>query len=97
MRGASKSRYRSQAGIVYDVLRTINELGRAPPTRIMYGANMPFDRTRKILETLEKRGLIKSMETEDGRRLYVLTPKGYDALNELERTKRLLEGLGLRF
>lgn len=82
---------------MYDILRTISELGEAPPTRIMYGANLPFDRTRHMLNSLEKRGLVKTVDRGDGRKTYVLTPKGHDALRELERTKKLLESLGIRF
>jgi len=94
--GGNKAKYRSQAGIIYDVLKTVEELGRAPPTRIMYGANLPFDRAKRIIASLEEKGLLRLVE-EDNKRYYELTPKGYDALRELERTKRLLEQLGLRF
>jgi len=92
----SKTRYRSQAGIIYDILRTVENLGRAPPTRIMYGANLPFDRAKKLVSSLEQKGLLRLVE-EDNKRFYELTPKGYEALKELERTKRLLEQLGMRF
>jgi predicted transcriptional regulator len=91
-----RKKHRSQAGIIYDVLRTIRELGETPPTRIMYGANLPYDRTKEIVSKLVKKGLIKEVEY-DGRKYYVLTEEGVKALNELEKTKNLLEKLGLRF
>ena len=91
-----RSKYRSQAGIVYDILKTIKELGKAPPTRIMYGANLPYDRLRAILRHLVEQGLIKEIR-EENRVYYTLTKKGFRTLELLEETKRLLEELGLRF
>lgn len=91
-----KKKYRSQAGIIYDILRTVHELGEAAPTRIMYGANLPFDRAKALTEDLVSKGLLERVY-RDGRTYLRLTSKGYEALKELERTKKLLEELGFRF
>jgi len=90
------SRYRSQAGIVYDILNTIAEEGPISPTRIMYGALLPYDRLKNMLEHLEEQGLAKKT-FEDDRVFYDLTPKGAKVLEELRRVRRLLHSIGIRF
>ncbi len=90
------SRYRSQAGIVYDILNTIAEEGPASPTRIMYGARLPYDRLKNMLGHLEEQGLVKKI-VEDDRVFYDLTPKGAEVLEELRRVRRLLRSIGIRF
>ena len=89
-------RLRSRAGIVYDILKTVKEEVEAPPTRIMYGARLPYDRLQEILELLVRKGLLRVRKDKD-RTFYVITSRGMEALEELERAKRLLEGLGIRF
>lgn len=91
-----RKKYRSQAGIIYDILKTVKELGEAAPTRIMYGANLPFDRAKALTEELVKKGLLEKIDIE-GRTYLRLTQKGYEALKELEKTKKLLEELGFKF
>lgn len=87
---------RSRAGIVYDILKTVRDEVEAPPTRIMYGARMPYDRLQKILEALVDKGLL-NVKRDSDRVFYVLTDKGFEALRELEKAKKILEGLGIRF
>ncbi len=89
-------RYRSRAGIIYDVLRTLKDYGPLPATRIMYGANLPYDRLRNILEMLKSKGYIDEVREED-RTLYRLTKKEFEALNYLEKVKRMFDELGLKF
>lgn len=91
-----KTRYRSQAGIVYDILETLYEEGMSLPTRLMYGARIPYDRLKELLAKLEESGLIEKEEIE-GKTYYKLTKKGYEALEELRRVRRLLENIGIRF
>lgn len=91
-----KSRYRSQAGIVYDILETLYQEGYSLPTRLMYGARLPYDRLKQLLSKLEESGLIEK-EVIEGKTYYKLTPKGYQALEELRRVRNLLEQIGIRF
>jgi len=89
-------RYRSRAGIIYDVLRTLRDHGPLPATRVMYGANLPYDRLRSILEVLKSKGYIEEVREGD-KTLYKLTKKGFDALSHLEKVKRMFDELGLKF
>ncbi len=91
-----RKKYRSQAGIVYDVLKTVMEYGEVSITHIMYGANLPFDRTKEVVKSLVNRGLLEGV-TVDGKTVYRMTGRGYEALKELEKAKKLLEELGFKF
>ncbi len=86
-----RKKYRSQAGIVHDVLDTLQREGVLPATRIATYANLPYDRLKVILSSLEANGLV--VKTEDG---YKITAKGVEALNILKRSRKLLESLGFR-
>ena len=89
-------RYRSQAGIVHDMLQRLNEEGGMAPTRLSTVANLPYDRLKSILERLERAGLVKRMRGEDGWIVYI-TEEGKETLEELKRAKTLLQQLGIRF
>ncbi len=91
-----KARYRSQAGIIYDILRALYSEGEMPPTRITYYARLPYDRLKPMLKKLVEKGLLEEIH-EKNRVYYKITMKGYEALQELEKTKKLLEALGMRF
>ncbi len=91
-----KAPYRSQAGIIYDILRALYSEGAMPPTRITYYARLPYDRLKPMLKKLAEKGLVEEVR-EKNRIYYRITRRGYEALQELERTKRLLEALGMRF
>lgn len=95
-RGKGRPGYRSQAGIVYDILKTPYSEGPSPPTRIMYGVRIPYDRLKKLLNQLLENNLVEETII-DNHTYYKLTKKGVDALNELEKVKKLLEQIGIRF
>lgn len=86
-----RRKYRSQAGIIYDILKILSSEGPLPPTRIATYANLPYDRLKVIINSLEEKGFIE--RTEDG---YVITEEGYKALRVLEESLVLLKTLGFR-
>ncbi len=87
-----RRKYRSQAGIVHDILKVLSEHGPLPATRIATYANLPYDRLRVILASLESNGLIE--RTDKG--YYTITSKGLEALATLHHTLKLLENLGFK-
>jgi len=68
----------------------------APPTRLMYGARIPYDRLKRILKQLVENKLVEEI-VEGDRTFYRITGKGVEALEELRRVKRILEQIGIRF
>jgi predicted transcriptional regulator len=85
---------RSRLGIIRDILKTVNEEGKSPITRIMYGARLPYDRLSSILNELVKKGLIEKIEDDEGK-YYIITEKGIKLLDEIERLEKILDKLGL--
>ncbi|MGB9728842.1 MAG: DUF4364 family protein [Thermoprotei archaeon] len=85
---------RSRVGIIRDILKTINEEGKASITRIMYGSRMPYDRLTTVLDYLIKKELVKKIE-DDEKKYYILTEKGMKLLDEIERLQKILDKLGL--
>lgn len=86
-------KYRSQMRIYVDIMRVIQrEDNRAKPTRILYGANLSHDRLLKYLEELKTLGVIEEMNNEE--RLYKLTQKGVEFLNEFIRIERFAGAFG---
>jgi len=86
-------KYRSQMRIYVDIMRVIQrENNRAKPTRILYGANLSHDRLLKYLEELKALGVIE--ETDGEERLYKLTQKGVEFLNEFIRIDKFAGAFG---
>jgi len=86
-------KYRSQMRIYVDIMRVIQrENNRAKPTRILYGANLSHDRLLKYLEELKTLGVIE--DTDDDERLYKLTQKGVEFLNEFMRIEKFAGAFG---
>ncbi|MDG6975820.1 MAG: hypothetical protein JRN27_07010 [Nitrososphaerota archaeon] len=62
------------------MLRAIDSYGGSGRiTHLSYASNTPLDRTRKYLQFLAGRGLLRADEREDGTD-YTMTPRGYEFL-----------------
>jgi len=86
-------KYRSQMRIYVDIMRVIQrENNRAKPTRILYGANLSHDRLLKYLDELKTLGVIE--DTDGDERLYKLTQKGIEFLNEFIRIEKFAGAFG---
>ncbi len=88
-------RYRGRAGIIYDILKALNDYGPLPTSRLMMYANVPYDRFKEIVKRLVSKGFIEERR-EGNQVIYYLRSKGFKALEELERVRRIMDELGLR-
>lgn len=71
---------RSKLDIYSSLLRAIDSYGGSGRiTHLSYASNTPLDRTRKYLQFLADRGLLRADEGADGTD-YVMTPRGYEFL-----------------
>jgi len=87
-------KYRSQMRIYVDIMRVIQrEDNRARPTRILYGANLSHNRLLKYLDELKALGVIEAIVEEDDR-LYRLTQKGVEFLNQFRGVERFAAAFG---
>jgi predicted transcriptional regulator len=88
------SKYRSQMKIYVDIMRVIQrEENRAKPTRILYGANLSYDRLLKHLDELKTLGVIEEIVESDDR-FYRLTQKGIEFLNQFRAVERFATAFG---
>jgi predicted transcriptional regulator len=74
---------RTRYDIYRDTLKTIRKTGLSGITRISYGANLPVDRTRKVLAYLSERNLVKE-EVKGQMKAYRITQKGGEFLQALQ-------------
>jgi predicted transcriptional regulator len=89
------TKYRSQFRIYVDILRVIQREGsEAKPTRILYGANLSHDRLVKYLEELKSLGVIQESGTDD--KIYSLTQKGIDFMNNFRKVESFASAFGFR-
>ena len=88
-------KYRSQMRIYVDIMRVIQrEENQAKPTRILYGANLSHDRLVKYLEELKTLGVIQ--ETGADEKLYSLTQKGIEFMNNFRKVESFASAFGFR-
>ncbi|MGD2142068.1 MAG: winged helix-turn-helix domain-containing protein [Candidatus Bathyarchaeota archaeon] len=81
---------RTRYDIYRDTLDTIRRKGVSPITRISYGANLPVDRAKNIVEFLYSRGLVK--EEEYGNTTgFRITARGGAFLQALHTVKMYIE------
>ena len=89
------AKYRSQLRIYVDIMRVIQrESNQAKPTRILYGANLSHDRLLKYLDELKALEVIQ--ETGTNEKVYSLTQKGIEFLNNFRRVESFAGAFGFR-
>jgi predicted transcriptional regulator len=87
--------YRSRTRIYADILNSILKRGgRSGPTRILYGANLSYDRLMKHLGQLKELGLVDE-ERFDGETVYKLTDKGRTFVLEFIKVEKFAEAFGI--
>jgi len=87
-------KYRSQMRIYVDIMLVIQrEENHAKPTRILYGANLSYDRLVKHLDELKTLGVIEEVDGPDDR-FYRLTQKGIDFMNQFRAVERFASAFG---
>ncbi len=93
----SKKAYRSKLRILVDMLRAIqNAEGEGVgPTKILYGANLSYDRLMQYIDELLEKGLISVKKNKDGSQVYILTDKGREFLREFIKVERFSRAFGI--
>lgn len=87
--------YRSKVRIYVDIMSTIMRSGgKSGPTKILYGANLSYDRLMRHLGQLIELGLVEE-EKEGDRTFYKLTNKGRTFLKEFLKMQKFAEAFGI--
>ena len=81
---------RTRYDIYMDTLETIRRKGVSAITRISYGANLPVDRAKDVVDFLERRGLVKE-EEYGSTRGFRITARGGEFLQALQTVKMYLD------
>lgn len=87
--------YRSKTRIYADILNSIMKHGgKSGPTRILYGANLSYDRLMKHLGQLIELGLVQE-EKEGDEVVFKLTDKGRAFVLEFIKVEKFAEAFGI--
>jgi len=88
----SWERRRTKYDIYADVIEVIAMKGLCSLTRISYGANMPVDRTKKILNFLVSHGFVIETTAGDSKK-YRATKWGLEYLKTFKRMRKFFAAL----
>ncbi|MCK4527879.1 transcriptional regulator [candidate division WOR-3 bacterium] len=77
---------RTRIEIMRDMLEVVSKGGKVNKTKIVYGANLNFERASRILDWLIGKGLV--MEKSDR---YAITEKGKEILREIYKLAALFK------
>jgi len=88
----SDERKRTKYDIYADVIEMIAKKDLCSLTRISYGANMPVDRTKKVVNFLVSHGFIREVMIGD-RKKYRTTRWGIEYLETFRRMRKFFAAL----
>lgn len=96
--GMSKQQYRSEMGIMGDILNVTMEGGRQGTivSAISRKANLSHYAVIDKCEKLSTAGLVQTIKT-DKNRLYAITEKGIEFVQEFRKFQSILDALNLRY
>ena len=94
----SKQQYRSEMGIMGDILDVTVEGGRngVIVSAISRRANLSHYAVLDKCEQLVSAGLVESVKN-DRNRVFLITSKGLEFFREFKRFRTLVEGMNLRY
>jgi len=87
-----EERRRTKYDIYADIIGIIARKGTCSLTRISYGANMPVDRTKKMLSFLVSHGFIREMKVNNSVK-YGATKWGLEYLETFKRMRKFFAAL----
>lgn len=85
-------RRRTTYDIYADIIAIVAKKGLCSLTRISYGANMPVDRTKKVLAFLVEHGFLNEVNVGDSRK-YTTTKWGLEYLQTFKRMRKFFAAL----
>jgi len=88
----STEQRRTKYDIYANIIETIAKKGLCSLTRISYGANMPVDRTKKILNFLISHGFVREIIV-NGSKKYRATKWGLKYLETFKRMRKFFAAL----
>ncbi|MEM2127174.1 MAG: winged helix-turn-helix domain-containing protein [Candidatus Bathyarchaeia archaeon] len=80
---------RNRYEIYLDILDAVRRKGSTTITRISYSAQLPVDRSKKMVDFLVSKGLLKEEDMGD-RKVYRLTERGGAFLEALKTVRKFI-------
>jgi len=91
-----KKEYRSKAKIYADILDALMRAGgKSGPTRLLYGANLSYDRLKMHINQLVQLQLVAEEKQAEDKTVYKITQKGMEFLKEFMRIEKFAEAFGI--
>lgn len=87
-----EERRRTKYDIYADIIGIVARKGVCSLTRVSYGANMPVDRTKKVLSFLVFHGFIREIKVNDSVK-YGATKWGLEYLETFKRMRKFFAAL----
>jgi len=88
----SNERRRTKYDIYADIIGIVARKGVCSLTRVSYGADMPVDRTKKVLSFLVSHGFIREIKVNDSKK-YGATKWGLEYLETFKRMRKFFAAL----
>ncbi|HZX45492.1 MAG TPA: winged helix-turn-helix domain-containing protein [Candidatus Nanoarchaeia archaeon] len=86
---------RTKIEIIHDILNSIQKKGgRIKPTHLLYKSNLSYKKMLEYLEELKGKGMVQE-EEEEGKRMYLITDKGAEYIQEYKKIKEFSDSFGL--
>ncbi len=87
---------RTKIDTIIDILVAIrNAGGTIKPTRLLYKANLSYNKLQEFLFELEQKDLIRIEKIDEKKRIH-LNDKGYMHISELQKARAIAYNLGLK-
>jgi len=86
---------RERLEVIRDILNSIRENRSIKPTRLLYSSNLSPQMFKEYIEELLEKKFIKLELTDDEKKLFSLTKKGFEFLEQYKTIENFIENFGL--
>lgn len=86
---------RERLNVIKDILKAIRENRNIKPTRLLYASNLSPQMFKEYINELLQKGFIELEILEKDKKVFSLTKKGNNFLEEYRVIENLIENFGL--
>ena len=86
---------RERLEIIRDILLSIRERKQIKPTRLLYASNLSPQMFKEYIDELIKKDFIMLKSSEDEKKTFLLTKKGFDFLQQYKVIENFVQNFGL--
>ena len=86
---------RERLEVIRDILKVIQDSRKIKPTRLLYASNLSPQMFKDYVDELLAKKFVQSEEGDGGKRIFSLTKKGHEFLQEYKLIENFVENFGL--